>query len=48
MYPKVGQALLMTFEQGLGEDFTPEVKKAWVLVYQTIAAAMVEGAEESK
>src|SRR5262249_28238363 len=28
-YDTVGAALLWTLEQGLGEDFTPEVKEAW-------------------
>jgi hemoglobin-like flavoprotein len=45
-YEKVAQALLWTLEQGLGEAFTPEVRKAWAAVYGTVAEAMKAGAAE--
>jgi nitric oxide dioxygenase len=32
-YAIVGDALLWTLEQGLGEAFTPDVKEAWTAVY---------------
>jgi hemoglobin-like flavoprotein len=37
-YDTVGQALLWTLEQGLGADFTPEVKEAWTKVYTLLAS----------
>lgn len=37
-------ALLWTLGQGLGEEFTPEVKEAWGTVYGVLAATMQEGA----
>jgi hemoglobin-like flavoprotein len=36
-YDSVGAALLWTLEQGLGADFTPEVKEAWTKVYGVLA-----------
>jgi len=39
-YAPVGAALLWTLEQGLGADFTPEVKAAWTETYTTLAGAM--------
>lgn len=41
-YSTVGSALLKTLEQGLGPSFTPDVKQAWVTVYQTMANVMIE------
>ena len=40
-YKKVGEALLWTLEQGLGNDFTEEVKEAWAKCYTTLADAMI-------
>lgn len=40
-YQKVGEALLWTLEQGLGNDFTPEVKAAWSKCYATLSDAMI-------
>jgi hemoglobin-like flavoprotein len=42
-YATVGQALLWTLEQGLGEDFTPEVREAWATAYDMIATVMQQG-----
>ena len=44
-YDTVGQALLWTLQQGLGEAFTPDVQAAWTNVYATLASAMQSGAE---
>ena len=46
-YPLVGNALLMTFEQYLGSDWTPETKQAWVDAYGAISTLMLEGADYS-
>ncbi len=43
-YATVGAALLWTLEQGLGGDFTPEVKEAWTEVYTVLATTMQKGA----
>lgn len=40
-YQTVGGALLKTLEQGLGDDFTPEVKGAWASVYGVMADVMI-------
>jgi len=39
-YDTVGDALLGTLEQGLGESFTPEVRAAWVTLYGVISQTM--------
>ena len=44
-YQKVGEALLWTLQQGLGSDFTPEVKQAWSKCYNTLANAMISASE---
>ncbi|MGH8729397.1 MAG: globin family protein [Burkholderiales bacterium] len=43
-YDTVGAALLWTLEQGLGKDFTPELKQAWSATYGLLAATMKEAA----
>ncbi len=43
-YATVGEALIWTLEQGLGEAFTPETRAAWVRVYTLLADAMREAA----
>ncbi len=45
-YKPVGEALIWTLEQGLGEDFTPEVKDAWVTTYVTLEKVMTDAAAE--
>ena len=45
-YAIVGEALIWTLERGLGEAFTPEVRSAWVKVYNVLAATMQAGAAE--
>lgn len=39
-YTLVGNALLRTLRKGLGPDFTPEVRAAWVAAYQLLADVM--------
>ena len=45
-YAVVGEALLWTLEQGLGEEFKPEVRSAWANVYDLLATTMQAGAAE--
>jgi hemoglobin-like flavoprotein len=45
-YAIVADALLWTLEQGLGEAFTPDVRRAWVKVYGLLARTMQAGAAE--
>ena len=40
----MGGALLWTLEQGLGPDFTPDVKAAWTTVYTVLATTMKDAA----
>jgi len=44
-YEIVAEALLWTLDQGLGPDFTPDVKAAWVSVYTTLAVTMRSAAQ---
>ena len=46
-YETVGQALLWTLRQGLGEAFTPDVEAAWSDVYTTLASEMQSGSVTS-
>lgn len=43
-YATVGEALLWTLDQGLGDDFTIETKEAWTITYNTLASVMIEAA----
>ena len=43
-YDTVGEALLWTLGQGLGDGFTPEVKGAWTEVYALLAQVMQDAA----
>lgn len=47
-YDTVGEALLWTLEQGLGDAFTPEAEEAWTEVYTLVAAVMKEAAADVK
>jgi nitric oxide dioxygenase len=40
-YDSVGDALLWTLEQGLGDAFTPELKRAWASAYKMLCNAMI-------
>lgn len=39
-FEPVGAALLWTLEQGLGEAFTPPVRRAWTEIYTALSATM--------
>ena len=45
-YDTVGECLLWTLEQGLGDAFTPELKEAWGETYVTLANVMKAAAQE--
>jgi nitric oxide dioxygenase len=40
-YAIVGEALIWTLEQGLGDAFTEEVKEAWLAVYTVLSTTMI-------
>lgn len=44
-YDTVGAALLKTLGQGLGNEFTQEIKAAWINVYQVMADVMKAAAK---
>jgi len=44
-YAPVGAALIWTLEQGLGDDFTPEVRAAWAEAYTILSGVMIAAAE---
>ena len=41
-YATVGAALLWTLDQGLGDDFSPEVAEAWAETYGVLSGIMKE------
>lgn len=43
-YTYVGNALLRTLKKGLGDQFTPELREAWIEAFRTLAAVMKEAA----
>jgi hemoglobin-like flavoprotein len=43
-YDTVGAALLWTLAQGLGPDFTPATRTAWLQAYTTLATVMQDAA----
>ena len=45
-YATVGEALLWTLEQGLGDAFTDKVKDAWVETYTTLSTVMLDASKE--
>ena len=44
-YPIVGQLLIQTFQDFLGDAFTPQMKAAWTQAYEIISAEMLKGAD---
>jgi hemoglobin-like flavoprotein len=48
MYGWVGEALLATFAETLGQEWTVEVEQAWTAAYGAIAGLMQEGARQAK
>jgi hemoglobin-like flavoprotein len=47
-YDTVGEALLWALEKGLGPEFPPEARRAWLTVYTWLAATMKEAAAEAQ
>jgi hemoglobin-like flavoprotein len=47
-YEPVGAALLWTLEQGLGDDFTPDVREAWTETYTFLADFMKRAAADAQ
>ena len=45
-YTTVAEALLWTLGQGLGDEFTPDTRDAWVAAYSMMASVMQQGARE--
>lgn len=43
-YAVVGEALIWTLRQGLGEAFTTETEAAWIAAYGALSAVMIEAA----
>lgn len=43
-YATVGEALIWTLGAGLGDDFTDEVKEAWVAAYTVLSTTMIDAA----
>jgi len=46
-YATVGEALIWTLEQGLGDAFTPETRQAWITVYGVLSSVMQSAADRS-
>jgi len=46
-YATVGEALLWTLEQGLGDDFNADVREAWTLTYLTLAGTMQAASQKA-
>jgi hemoglobin-like flavoprotein len=44
-YGTVGAALLQTLKQGLGDEFTPEVRAAWADGYGVMASVVQQACE---
>jgi hemoglobin-like flavoprotein len=40
-YGPVGEALIWTLDKGLGADFTPEARSAWLAAYCALSSAMI-------
>ena len=45
-YATVGEALIWTLEQGLGAEFTAEVRAAWLETYRLLSSVMQDAANE--
>lgn len=45
-FDTVGAALLWTLEQGLEEEFTPEIRESWAAAYSLLANVMKEAAAQ--
>ena len=47
-YKPVGEALIYTLDKGLGDDFTPELKEAWIEAYTILSGVMIDAAYSDK
>jgi hemoglobin-like flavoprotein len=47
-YDMVGEALLWTLGQGLGDAFTAELRAAWAEAYSVLATVMIDAAEAAE
>lgn len=47
-YDVVGACLLWTLGQGLGDQFTPEVREAWSAAYGILATTMITAAQAAE
>lgn len=47
-YATVGSCLIWTLDKGLGPDFTPDTKTAWVTAYTILADTMKAAAAEKQ
>ncbi|WP_028522713.1 globin family protein [Runella limosa] len=45
-YVFIGESLIWTLDKVLKDDFTPEIRQAWLDVYSLMAAAMAEAASQ--
>jgi len=45
-YPIVGETLIWTLEQHLGDAFTPQIKKAWAAAFTALSNVMMDAAHE--
>lgn len=45
-YETVGAALIKTLEMGLGNDFTNDVKAAWITAYNVLATTMIKASHD--
>lgn len=43
-YGTVGTALITTLDKGLGKEFTPEVRAAWIETYTALSTVMLDAA----
>ena len=47
-YATVAEALLWTLEKALGNQWTQELKSAWVTLYTVLSTTMIEAAQEER
>jgi len=47
-YDVVGDCLLWTLAQGLGDEFTPDVRDAWTAAYEIVATTMIDATEATQ
>ncbi|MGH3327162.1 MAG: globin domain-containing protein [Streptomycetales bacterium] len=47
-YDSVGKALIGAMRRYVGESWTPEMEAAWIEVYQRLAGAMIDAAEQAE